>query len=122
LDRKWTNIIIWPRDRASISVQQLRIHIFSPVLADFAIACGGITFRNGTSGAIGLQGNSIRVYLSSMDTWSEYVVNPLPMRTDNDGLLTGFTSSLAIGMLKALTQQFLCTHETSRDALTFLLK
>jgi hypothetical protein len=25
LDRKWTNIIIWPRDRASISVQQLRI-------------------------------------------------------------------------------------------------
>jgi hypothetical protein len=25
LDRKWTNIIIWPRYRASISVQQLRI-------------------------------------------------------------------------------------------------
>jgi hypothetical protein len=25
LDRKWTNIIIWSRDRASISVQQLRI-------------------------------------------------------------------------------------------------
>jgi hypothetical protein len=25
LDRKWTNIIIWPRDRASISVQQLHI-------------------------------------------------------------------------------------------------
>jgi hypothetical protein len=25
LDRKWTNITIWPRDRASISVQQLRI-------------------------------------------------------------------------------------------------
>jgi hypothetical protein len=25
LDRKWTNIIIWPRDRASISVEQLRI-------------------------------------------------------------------------------------------------
>jgi hypothetical protein len=25
LDRKWTNIIIWPRDRANISVQQLRI-------------------------------------------------------------------------------------------------
>jgi hypothetical protein len=26
LDRKWTSIIIWPRDRASISVQQLRIN------------------------------------------------------------------------------------------------
>jgi hypothetical protein len=26
LDRKWTNIIIWPRDRAIISVQQLRIN------------------------------------------------------------------------------------------------
>jgi hypothetical protein len=25
LDRKWTSFIIWPRDRASISVQQLRI-------------------------------------------------------------------------------------------------
>jgi hypothetical protein len=25
LDRKWTNIIIWPRDRAIISVQQLRL-------------------------------------------------------------------------------------------------
>jgi hypothetical protein len=25
LDRKWTSIIIWPRDRASILVQQLRI-------------------------------------------------------------------------------------------------
>jgi hypothetical protein len=28
LEQKWTNIIIWPRDLASISVQQLRIHIF----------------------------------------------------------------------------------------------
>jgi hypothetical protein len=28
LDRKWTNIIIWPRDRASISVQQLRIVVY----------------------------------------------------------------------------------------------
>jgi hypothetical protein len=28
LDRKWTNIIIRPRDRASISVQQLRISDF----------------------------------------------------------------------------------------------
>jgi ferric iron reductase protein FhuF len=27
LDRKWTSIIIWPSDRASISVQQLRIEI-----------------------------------------------------------------------------------------------
>jgi hypothetical protein len=25
LDRKWTSILIWPMDRASISVQQLRI-------------------------------------------------------------------------------------------------
>jgi hypothetical protein len=25
LDRKWTNIRIWPRDRASISVQQLHL-------------------------------------------------------------------------------------------------
>jgi hypothetical protein len=30
LDRKWTNIIIWPRDRASISVQQLRISLSIP--------------------------------------------------------------------------------------------
>jgi hypothetical protein len=30
LDRKWTNIIIWPRDRASISVQQLRILLKQP--------------------------------------------------------------------------------------------
>jgi hypothetical protein len=30
LDRKWTNIIIWPRDRASISVQQLRINKYNP--------------------------------------------------------------------------------------------
>jgi hypothetical protein len=35
LDRKWTNIIIWPRDRASISVQQLRITlILTLFLAD----------------------------------------------------------------------------------------
>jgi hypothetical protein len=27
LVRKWTNILIWPRDRASISVQQLRIQL-----------------------------------------------------------------------------------------------
>jgi hypothetical protein len=27
LDRKWTNIIIWPRDRASILVQQLQLTI-----------------------------------------------------------------------------------------------
>jgi hypothetical protein len=29
LDRKWTSIIIWPRDRASISVQQLCIMKYS---------------------------------------------------------------------------------------------
>jgi hypothetical protein len=30
LDRKWTSIIlIWPRDRASISVQQLSISTYS---------------------------------------------------------------------------------------------
>jgi hypothetical protein len=28
LDRKWTSITIWPRDRASISVQQLCIAIW----------------------------------------------------------------------------------------------
>jgi hypothetical protein len=28
LDRKWTNIVIRPRDRASISVQQLRIKLY----------------------------------------------------------------------------------------------
>jgi hypothetical protein len=32
LDRKWTNIIIWPRDRASISVQQLRIAWYDTTL------------------------------------------------------------------------------------------
>jgi hypothetical protein len=32
LDRKWTNIIIWPRDRASISVQQLRIDILRTIV------------------------------------------------------------------------------------------
>jgi hypothetical protein len=31
MDRKWTNIIIWPRNRASISVQQLRIKINEPL-------------------------------------------------------------------------------------------
>jgi hypothetical protein len=33
LDRKWTSIIIWPRDRASISVQQLCIIIKSMAIA-----------------------------------------------------------------------------------------
>jgi hypothetical protein len=34
LDRKWTNIIIWPRDRASISVQQLRINFIQHCFCD----------------------------------------------------------------------------------------
>jgi hypothetical protein len=34
---QWTNIIIWPRDRASISVQQLRIHRYKATL--FFINC-----------------------------------------------------------------------------------
>jgi hypothetical protein len=34
LDRKWTNIIIWPRDRASILVQQLRINFIQHCFCD----------------------------------------------------------------------------------------